>query len=62
MLCLKMPGPFCHLGHDKSGKRYSFTDSCYLIAFGSAVRQAQLFLARQVHAKCSVLGRESTGD
>lgn len=47
---------------DKSGKRYSFMDPSYLIAFGSAVSQAQLFMARQVRARCSALGRESSGD
>lgn len=47
---------------DKSGKLHSFTNPSYLIAFGSAVSQAQLFMARQVHARCPALGKESTGD
>lgn len=46
---------------DKSGKLYSFADPSYLVAFGSAMSQAQLFMARQVHTRCSALGRESTG-
>lgn len=47
---------------DKSGKLYSFAGPFYLIAFGSAVSQAQLFTACQVHARCPTLGKESTGD
>lgn len=39
---------------DKPGKLYSFAGPFYLIAFGSAVSQAQLFMACQVHAQ--VLG------